>query len=145
MFDGGAMMRTNTFWIGILALGFLAGCAQMSPVTSSHSNEIRNAGLGSIDPNDHRAVAKHYEDVAKELKAKLEAQKDQLEEYARHNYYYGRKGQNFRSHTQANIRHLENSIKENMDEAAIHQKMAQGQQKRELGLISEGAANSQLN
>jgi hypothetical protein len=35
------------------------------------------------------------------------------------------------------MRHLENSIKENLKEAAIHHKMAQDQQKRELSLIAE--------
>jgi hypothetical protein len=128
------MMRMNTFWIVVLALGFLSGCAQMSPIVSNYSNEIRGADVSFIDPNNHNAVAKHYEDVAKEMKAKLEAQKEQLEEYERHNYYYGRKGQNFRSHTWANIRHLENSLKENLEEAAVHRKMAQDQQKQDVSL-----------
>ena len=145
MFYGGAMMRTNIFWVIVLAIVFLSGCAQMSPIASTSSNEKLGANQRFIEPSNHEAVAKHYQDAAKELKAKLEAQKEQLEEYQRHNYYYGRKGQNFRSHTWANIRYLENSIKENMKEAAIHQKMAQDQQKRELGLINEGAVNSQLN
>ena len=130
-------MRTNILWVAVLAIGFLSGCAQMSPIASTLSNEKLGANQHSIEPNNHDAVAKHYEDVAKEMKAKLEAQKEQLEEYQRHNYYYGRKGQDFRSHTLANIRYLENSIKENLKEAAIHQKMARGQQKRELSLITE--------
>jgi hypothetical protein len=131
------MMKTNTFWIGILALGFLSGCAQISPLARNHSNEIRNVELGSIDSNDHRTVAKHYEDVAKEMKAKLEVQQELLQKYEEHTYYYGRKGQDLEAHTLANIRHLENSIKENMNEAAIHQRMAQDQQKRDLSLLTE--------
>ena len=130
-------MKKNTFWIGILALGFLSGCAQMSPLARNHSNEIRNVELGSIESNDHRAVAKHYEDVAKEMKAKLQAKKEQLEEYERHNYYYGRKGQSFRSHTWANMRYLEKSIEENLKEAAIDHKIAQDHQKRDLSLRTE--------
>ncbi len=137
MFYRDAMMRTNIFWIGILALGFLSGCAQMSPLASNHSNEIRNVELGSIDPNDHRAVAKHYEDVVKEMKAKLEVQQELLQKYEGHTYYYGRKGQDLEAHTLANIRYLEHSIKENMNEAAIHQRMAQDQQKRDLSLLTE--------
>jgi hypothetical protein len=131
------MMRTNTFWIVVLALGFLSGCAQMSPVASNHGNEIRSVDLGTIDPNDHYAVAKHYEDMAKEMKAKLQAKKEQLEEYEQHNYYYGRKGQNYRSHMWANMRHLEDSIREKLKEATIHHKMARDQQKRELSLITQ--------
>ena len=108
----------------------------MSPIANAQSNE-HSAEMRSIDPNNHNAVAKYYEDVAKDMKTKLEAKKEQLDEYERHNYYYGRKGQSFRSHTWANIRELENSIKENLKEAAIHQKMAQAQQKRELSLRAE--------
>ena len=39
------MMRMNTFWIVVLALGFLSGCAQMSPLARNYSNEIRNVEL----------------------------------------------------------------------------------------------------
>ena len=128
------MMKTNIFWVIVLAIVFLSGCAQMSPIASTLSDEKLGANQHFIEPSNHDAVAKHYEDVANEMKAKLEAQKELLEEYERHNYYYGRKGQNFRSHTWANMRYLENSIKENLKEDAIHQKMVQDQPKRELSL-----------
>ncbi|SFN20736.1 hypothetical protein [Nitrosomonas communis] len=126
------MMKKLTFLIVVLILGFLSGCAQMSPIASTLSNEKVGTNQHSIDPNNHIAVARHYEDVAKEMKEKLQAKKEQLEEYEGHNYYYGRKGQNYRSHIWANMRHLEDSIKENLREADIHHKMAQDQQKREL-------------
>ena len=145
MFNGGAKMRTNTFWIVVLALGILSGCAQMSPIASNHSNEIRSIELGSIDPNNHNAVAKHYEDAADEIKAKLQAQKKLLEEYEGHNYYYGRRGQDAQSHITANIRHFESSIKENLKEATIHRKMAQDEEKRNLSLINEPIVKSKLN
>ncbi|TYP68403.1 hypothetical protein BCL69_11652 [Nitrosomonas communis] len=137
MFNGGIMMKTNICWLALLAIGFLSGCAQMSPIASTLSDEELVANQHFIEPSNHDAVAKHYEDVAREMKAKLNAQKEQLEEYERHNYYYGRKGQNFRSHTWANIRHLENSVKENLEEAAMHRKMAQDQQRRDLSLIAK--------
>ena len=131
------MMKKLTFLIVVLILGFLSGCAQMSPIASTLSNEKVGTNQHSIDPNNHIAVARHYEDVAKEMKEKLQAKKEQLEEYEGHNYYYGRKGQNYRSHIWANMRHLEDSIKENLREADIHHKMAQDQQKRELSLRTE--------
>ncbi|SFM36269.1 hypothetical protein [Nitrosomonas communis] len=129
------MMKKLTFLIIVWVLGFLTGCAQMSPIASTLNNEKVGANQHFIDPNNHIAVAKHYEDVAKEMKAKLQAKKEQLEEYERHNYYYGRRGQNYRSHIWANMRHLEDSIKENLREAAIHHKMAQDQQKREFSSL----------
>ena len=123
--------------MAVLAIGFLSGCAQMSPIASTLSNDEIVANRLFIDPNNHDAMAKHYEDVAKEMKAKLQAKKEQLEEYERHNYYYGRKGQSFRSHTWANMRYLEKSIEENLKEAAIDHKIAQDHQKRDLSLRTE--------
>ena len=130
-------MRKNIFCVAVLAIGFLSGCAQMSPIASTLSNDEIVANRLFIDPNNHDAMAKHYEDVAKEMKAKLQAKKEQLEEYERHNYYYGRKGQSFRSHTWANMRYLEKSIEENLKEAAIDHKIAQDHQKRDLSLRTE--------
>jgi hypothetical protein len=71
------------------------------------------------------------------MKAKLQVQKELLQEYESHNYYYGQRGQDAQSHTLANIRQYEKSIKENMKEAAIHRKMALDEEKRDLGLINE--------
>ncbi|SDY82300.1 hypothetical protein [Nitrosomonas sp. Nm33] len=137
LFYGGAMMRTNIFWVVVLAVGFLSGCAQMSPIASTLNAEKLGANQHFIDPNNHDVFAKHHEDAANEMKAKLQAQKELLKEYEEHNYYYGRKGQDLQSHTLANIRYFENSIKENLKEAAIHRKMARDQEKRDLGLITE--------
>jgi hypothetical protein len=130
-------MKKLTIFITILTFVFLSGCAQMNPIASTLSDGEVVANQPFIDPNNHDAVAKHYEDVASEMKAKLQAKKEQLEEYERHNYYYGRKGQSFRSHTWANMLHLEKSIEENLQEAAIHHKMAQDQQKRDISLRIE--------
>lgn len=146
------MMRKLAFLMIVLILVFLSGCAQMSPIASTQSNEIRSADLRAIDPGNHNAVAKHYEDAAEEMKAKLQKQKELLQEYERHNYYYGQRGQDAQSHTLANIRQYEKSIKENMKEAAIHRTMAQDEKEhnfttenRDLGLIDERNVSSQLN
>ncbi len=130
------MMKTNILLVIGFALIFLSGCAQMSPIANAQNNE-HSAELRSMDLNNHNAVAKHYEDAANETKVKLQAQKKLLEEYEGHSYYYGRKGQDFQSHTAANIRHFEKSIKENMKEVAIHRKMALDEQKRDLSLFNE--------
>ncbi len=63
----------------------------MSPLGNVQSNEFYSAKLRTIDPNNHDAVAKHYEDVANAMKAKLEAQKELFEEYEEYSNYYGRK------------------------------------------------------
>ncbi|MDV6345698.1 hypothetical protein [Nitrosomonas sp. Is37] len=139
------MMKKLTFLMIVLMLGFLVGCAQTGPIGGVHSNEFYSGKLRATDPSNHDAVAKHYEDAANEMKAKLQTQKKLLKEYESHSYYYGRGGQDIRSHTTANIRMYENAIKENMKEAVLHRKMARDQEKQEFGLIKEEAIDSQLN
>ncbi|SDZ04918.1 hypothetical protein [Nitrosomonas sp. Nm33] len=121
-------MKTKISLITLLTLSFLSACAQMNPASSLQNNEIGNADLNSIASN-YDALAKHYENAAKELQVKLQEQQKLLQEYKNHNYFYGRKGQDLNSHTSANIRYFEKVIKENLDEAAIHRKMARDQEK----------------
>ena len=111
-----------------LALTLLAFCAQMS---SSAAAQTEVAG------NDHEALVKHYENLAKEVKAKLQENIEALEEYEAHPYYYGRQGQDIRSHTSANIREYEKTLKENLDNADSHRKMAIEQNNR----INKAKAN----
>lgn len=138
-------MKIIIFLMTVLLLGFLSGCAQMSPTGIAQSNGLHNAEQHVIDPNNHKEVAKHYEDVAREMRAKLRTQKKLLSDYEGHSYYYGRRGQDFQSHTRANIRHYEKSVEENLKEAAIHRKMAQDLERQNFGLIKEQKTTSQLN
>lgn len=126
-------MKKMIFLMIVLMLGFLAGCAQMNPIGGVQGNEFYSAKMRAIDSNNHDALAKHYEDTANEMKAKLQEQKKLLEEYEGHSNSYGRRGQDLQSHITAKIRQYEKSIKENLKEAAIHRKMAQEEEKRELG------------
>lgn len=138
-------MEKLTFLLNVLILGFLSACAQMSPVGSIPDNEFYSDNLRVIDPSNHNAVAKHFEDAANEMKAKLEAQKKLLQEYEEHGYYYGPQGQDLKSHSSANIRQYEKSIKENMKQAAIHRKMALDEEKSNLGFINKSLVRSELN
>ncbi|WP_143032513.1 hypothetical protein [Nitrosomonas sp. Nm33] len=127
------MMKKVNYLVIVLMLGFLVGCAQMNPIGNVQGNEFYSAKLRAIDPNNHDALAKHYEDTADEMKVKLQEQKKLLEEYEERSNSYGRKGQDLQSRITAKIRQYENTIKENLKEAAIHRKMIQEEEKRELG------------
>ncbi len=81
-----------------------------------------------IASNDHTALVKHYENLAKEAEAKLQENKAALEEYEGHSYYYGRQGMDLHSHTLGNIRYYEESLKENLSNAEQHRKMVSGQE-----------------
>jgi len=76
-----------------------------------------------IDDNDHAALTRHYENVAKETEAKLQKNKAALEDYEVHSYYYGRQGQDFKSHTIANIREEEEVLAESINNADLHKKL----------------------
>ncbi|PSJ16856.1 hypothetical protein [Nitrosomonas supralitoralis] len=79
-----------------------------------------------IDDSNHTALAEYYEIIAKETEAKLQQNKAALEEYEMHPYYYGRQGQDFRSHTVANIREYEAVLEESMNNAELHREMLMG-------------------
>lgn len=74
--------------------------------------------------NDHEALAKHYGNLAEEAKVRLQENKKVLEEYEDHPYYYGRQGQDVRSHASANIREYEKVLKENLANVDLHRRMA---------------------
>ncbi len=80
-----------------------------------------------INHNDHAALVKHYENIAKEAETNLQENKEVLKQYEAHPYYYGRKGQELQSHTSANIREYEKTVKESKIHADLHRKMAVSQ------------------
>jgi hypothetical protein len=102
----------------LLALTLLVFCASMGPSVAAQPEVFRN---------DHDAQVRHYENLAKEAKAKLEENKAVLEEYEAHSYYYGRQGQDLQSHISANIRGYEEDLKDSLRNADLYRKMAAGQ------------------
>lgn len=108
--------------ISILLFGF---------VTTSAFAEAP-AAPSSINPNDHVALANYYEGLAKEISEKLEAYQQQLNQYEDHPYYYGRQGQNLKSHLQANIREYKKELAEDLQEAELHRKTAAGGQDKQF-------------
>ncbi len=86
------------------------------------------AAPSSINPNDHVALANYYEGLAKEVSEKLNSNQQKLNDYEAHPYYYGRQGQDLRSHLQANIREYESELIEDLKEAALHRKIAASEQ-----------------
>lgn len=100
--------------LSLLVLTVLASCAQMSPQPR-------------VASGDHNALVRHYENVASDTKARLQENKKALKAYEAHPYYYGRQGQEFRSHTAANIREYEKTLRESLSNADLHRRMAMEQ------------------
>jgi len=79
--------------------------------------------------SDHVQLAKHHEVLLKEAETKLEEHRVALEDYESSSQYYGRRGQDFRSHEIANIREYEKEVAEHRAQAALHYQLAADENK----------------
>jgi hypothetical protein len=99
--------------------------------------EIRAAAQTAATRNDHESIAKHYENTAAQMQAKVTEQKELLEQYENKSYLYGRQAQDLQSHTSALIRDYEESVAASRNVATLHRQMA-------AKLNQNHAGNSQL-
>ena len=113
-------MKTKTFFAVLSVLALLVSCAQMNPQPMDMTQSAQKDRPGP----DQNALAKHYEDAAKELQAKVQEHKKQLEEYEIHAYYYGKQAHDLQAHCQGLIRFYEQAAEANMSMAKIHRDMA---------------------
>lgn len=104
-------------------LSLLVACAQMSQLDPK-GTEGKEIAQNAKTHSDHSKLASYYDDRAKEMITKAEEKKGSLEEYNDHSYYYGRQGQDFKSHTLANIRYYEQAAQEASNQANFHRQVA---------------------
>ena len=105
--------------VGLLSL--LASCAQMNP----HPMDMTKAIQEAKSPTDHNALAKHYEDAAKEMLSKAQEHKKMLEGYESNSSHYGRQALDLQAHCRNLINAYEQAAKANTDMADSHRKMAE--------------------
>ena len=74
--------------------------------------------------SDHDALAKHYDDAAKDMRLKAEEHKKMLAQYEAKKTLYGKQAQNLISHCQGLVRIYEQAAAENMNMAESHRQMA---------------------
>lgn len=121
-------MKTRTF-LAALSLGFMAACAQMSPIQESTQNAAIGKAIHSAQtPGDHYALTKYFEGAAREMQGKANEQKKLLEHYENKSYLYGREAQDLISHTAALVRKYNQTARENIKEASMHRQMAQDEE-----------------
>ena len=120
-------MKTNLVRI-FAALSVIGPLAVLSSTATAaqpvDAPQVRAAGQNATTSRDHEAMAKHYEDVAAQVQAKLKEQKELLEQYQNKSYLYGRQAQDLQSHTEALIRDYEQTLAATIEEAATHRRMA---------------------
>jgi len=103
----------------LLALSVLSACAQLGTSVAKPTG---------ISNDNHDALVKYYEGVAKDAKLKLQENQKILQEYEARPYYFGRQALDVRSHAAANVRAYEKEIEESLASAGLHRKMAMEQQ-----------------
>ena len=126
-------------YILIIPMLFLvAACAhfgQQEAQNTGYKNMVQNARIHS----DHETFAQYYDDEARQMEAKAEEKKRALEHYENRSYLYGRGGQDFASHTTANIRYYEKAASEAVRQAGFHRKIAADLLKQQSGMQAESS------
>jgi len=86
--------------------------------------DMTQAVQSAKSPSDHEALAKHYEDAAKEMQAKAEEHRKSLAQYEARRNVYGKQGVSLISHCQGLVRIYEQAAAENRSMAESHRQMA---------------------
>src|SRR5687767_1525153 len=119
-------MKTNfgKFLTALSVVGLLASASPSAIAAQPVDTlEFRAAAQKAVTRSDHEAVAKFYEDAAKQMQAKVKEQKELLEHYEDKSYLYGRQAQDLQSHTYAQLRDYEQAVEVNIREASLHRQM----------------------
>ena len=118
-----SMQRLRGIFAALTLAGLLAACAPMSTNIAQADVATQRAVQNATTQSDHYALAKHFEDAAKEMQAKAEEKKALLEQYEKM-HLYGWQSHNLKSRTLALIRKYEQAAQSNGREAASHRQMA---------------------
>lgn len=116
---GSHVMKNKMFILLVLLFGVLVACSEMK----SHPMDMSQAVQSASTKADHEALAKHYDEAADEMQAKVDEHKKLLAEYHAQSYKYGRQGPTFEQHCETLIRAYENAVAENRAMAEAHRTM----------------------
>jgi hypothetical protein len=121
----GCSMNAERLFVALITIGLLASCAPMTSYETVQNTNMRTAAKSAKTRSDHNALAKRFEDTAREMQAKVGEQKKLLEQYE-NEHLYGWQSHNLKSHTLALIRKYEQTARSTMKEATSHRQMALG-------------------
>ena len=102
--------------------------------------EIHAVAQKAVTHSDHEAVAKYYEDAARQMQAKVKEQKELLEQYQEKSYLYGRQAQDLQSHTEALVRDYEQTVSATLQEATLHRQIASKLKKNHAASVTQDSA-----
>jgi hypothetical protein len=102
-----------------LTLGMLNGCGGPNP----HPMDMTQALQSATTKSDHEALAKHYEEAAAEMQAKVDEHKKLLAQYEAKSYQFGRQAADFKAHCEGLITAYEKAVEANLSMAKMHRQM----------------------
>lgn len=126
------MRKLRGIFTALAVVGLLAACAPMSTNLAKEDLATQIAIQNATTQSDHDALAKRFEDAAKEMQAKADEKKTLLEQYEKIRLY-GWQSHNLKSRTLALIRKYEQAAQSNIREAASHRQMARKLQGNYIG------------
>ena len=112
-------MKTLIYLALVAMLGALGSCT-----INPHSMDMTQAVQSAKTRSDHESLAKHYEDVAKDMQASAAVHKKLLAQYEANKGLYGKQSSSLISHCQGLVRIYEQAAAENTTMADSHRKMA---------------------
>lgn len=115
-----SLIKIKTFSAALfVASCLLAGCAH----EARRSPDVLKAEQDTRTSGEHAALAKHFEEAAKEMQSKANEQKKLLKRYEEKHYLYDRQPHDLEAHTRALILKYEQAAKACAEEAIYHRKM----------------------
>ena len=112
-------MKTITS-LALVAIFALLGSCTINP----HPMDMTQAVQSAKTRSDHEALARHYDDAAKEMRAKAEEHKKLLAQYEAKKGIYGKQAQTLISHCQGLVRIYEQAAADNVSMAQSHREIA---------------------
>ena len=112
-------MKTIISVVVLALLGLLASCT-----INPHPMDMTQAVQQAKTRSDQEALAKHYEDAAKEMQATADDHKKMLAQYETNKALYGKQAQSLISHCQSLVRIYEQAAADNKSMAESHRQMA---------------------
>lgn len=112
-------MKTKLLIALLLAVGLAVACSEMKPHPMDMSQAVQNAESKA----DHEALAKHYEEAARDMQLKADEHKKLLSQYESKSYLYGKRALDLQSHCRGLINAYEKAAEENLEMAKLHSQM----------------------
>lgn len=112
-------MKTVTTLTLVAIFGLLTSCT-----INPHSMDMTQAIQAAKTASDHEALAKHYDDEAREMQAKAAEHKKMIAQYEANKTIYGKQAQSLISHCQGLVRVYEQAAADNTSMAESHRQLA---------------------